>query len=463
MTRLETRNVLIPFSVFLVLLCVSVAGWQFARSTIEEQSLRRFEAESSYLHEQIKSRFNTYAQVLRGGVGMFNGSQNVSREEWQFYVRELSLAEYFPGILGVGFSQWIGSADNLPGHEREIREEGFRDYEVVPRGERENYTSIVYLEPFDKRNRRAFGYDMFSEVTRREAMERARDTGSAALSGRVELVQNTPSTIQPGFLLYLPVYSTKNVPDTLERRRGTLTGFVYSPFHARELMKGILQQGLSTISFQIYDQVSSAESAMLYDGEQELEINRQGVPAHFSSSRNVDIAGRTWSIHYLSTPSFNTLKDSAFPWVLLATGFLLSILVSFVAWMLLSARSSVERKTSELRMQEDINSVLLENLAEGVVACGPDLQFSIFNKSARDWHAGNLKDVPVDRWSEHFELFEKDGLTPVPQDQSPLTRALAGESVRDEEFCIVARGKSPRFVLVSGGSLPDRDGQRTGA
>ncbi len=41
--------------------------------------------------------------------------------------------------------------------------EGFDEYRVYPSGERDTYQAIIYLEPFDWRNRRAFGYDMYSE------------------------------------------------------------------------------------------------------------------------------------------------------------------------------------------------------------------------------------------------------------------------------------------------------------
>ena len=69
----------------------------------------------------------------------------------------------------------------LAAHVESVRAEGFPDYQVSPPGERDPYSSIVYLEPFDARNRRAFGYDMYAEPVRLEAMQRARDSGQAGL------------------------------------------------------------------------------------------------------------------------------------------------------------------------------------------------------------------------------------------------------------------------------------------
>ncbi|MGQ7844035.1 CHASE domain-containing protein [Granulosicoccus sp. 3-233] len=463
MDRLNIRQSLVPLCAFVLLLVMSVMGWQTSRDMLDQRSLARFELETGYLNQQIQSRFDTYAQVLRGGVGLFNGSVAVSRDEWRNYVNELALPIYFPGIQGVGFSRWIGGAEELASHEAATRAEGFPDYQVTPEGERDVYTAAVYLEPFDIRNRKAFGYDMYSHETRRAAMDRARDTGQPALSGKVELVQEITSRKQAGFLLYLPVYSSQSSPQTLESRREQLIGFVYSPFRANDLMKGILQKGLSTISFRIYDESPSVENSLLYDGEKDLSIDRRGEPAQFTTTRYLTIAGRQWSIEFLSTPSFTQIEDSAFPWALLATGVLLSALAAVVAYMLLSARNRVLQRTSELRKQEDLNLVLLENLAESVVSCDAQMNITIFNKTARGWHSGDLRIIPKERWSSYFQFLEADGITPLALSSCPLSRAMKGESIRDVEFCIDARGQERRYVLASGGPLPDRDGEKTGA
>jgi CHASE1-domain containing sensor protein len=78
-----------------------------------------------------------------------------------------------------------------------MRAAGFPDYEVKPPGPRDFYTSITHIQPFAGRNLRAFGYDMFSEPVRRAAMEAARDSGAAAATGKVTLVQEGARTCSP--------------------------------------------------------------------------------------------------------------------------------------------------------------------------------------------------------------------------------------------------------------------------
>src|SRR3546814_13521456 len=115
----------------------------------------------------------------------------------------------------------------------------FPDYRIWPEGERAIYASIIYLEPFDWRNQRAFGYDMFLAPVRRAAMERARDTGLPSLSGKVKLVQETDEAVQAGFLMYLPVYRTVS-PASVADRRLELAGYVSTPFRMTDFIHGLL-------------------------------------------------------------------------------------------------------------------------------------------------------------------------------------------------------------------------------
>ena len=140
-------------------------------------------------------------------------------------MQTLQVERYWPGIQGVGFARMLAPAE-LAAHEAEIRTEGFPDYAVRPVGERPQYSAIVYLEPFEGRNLRAFGYDMFSEEVRRAAMVRARDSGLPAVSGKVVLVQETGHDVQAGCLMYLPLYRKGMPVGTVEERRAALLGFV---------------------------------------------------------------------------------------------------------------------------------------------------------------------------------------------------------------------------------------------
>jgi CHASE1-domain containing sensor protein len=79
------------------------------------------------------------------------------------------MPENLKGIQGVGFAIVV-PAHELAAHTAWIRSQGFPEYSIWPKGNRDVYTSVIFIEPFSDRNLRAFGYDMWSEPVRRQAL-----------------------------------------------------------------------------------------------------------------------------------------------------------------------------------------------------------------------------------------------------------------------------------------------------
>jgi CHASE1-domain containing sensor protein len=103
--------------------------------------------------------------------GFLDGSAYVSRKDFADYFSVLKLEEQFPGIEALGVAT-ILAPGQLEAHQQAVRREGFPGYAVHPLDPaRPLYTSITHIEPFQGRNLRAFGYDMYSEPVRRAAME----------------------------------------------------------------------------------------------------------------------------------------------------------------------------------------------------------------------------------------------------------------------------------------------------
>jgi PAS domain S-box-containing protein len=122
-----------------------------------------------------------------------------------------------------------------------------------------------------------------------------------------------------------------------------------------------------------------------------------------------------------------------------------------------------QKNIDDLKQQQELLRLLLENLAEGVVACDADGKITFFNKTARDWHGTDITQIPAAEWTGSFNLFEADGTTPLPPASIPLVRAARGERVRNAEMVIVLTGQPPRHVIASGDGLLDSSGNMIGA
>lgn len=243
----------VPLLVLLFGVIISMYIGYHSFKVNEEKEQLRFESICGDIVYHLKNRMDTYREVLYGGRALFKVSNGiVTRKQWKEFINELQIKNYYPGIQGIGYSTVLQKSE-LEDHIKSIQAEGFDTYKIYPMEEREFYTSIIYLEPFDWRNQRAFGYDMYSESVRKKAMDNAIETGQSSLSGSVRLVQENGEDEQSGFLLYLPLYK-QNLPlYTSQQRFNAIQGFIYAPFRAKDFMIGAVKESLDLVQLKVYD------------------------------------------------------------------------------------------------------------------------------------------------------------------------------------------------------------------
>lgn len=242
--------------------------------------------------------------TIIGVAGLFNASGEVSRQEFARYNQTLRRDDdSLAGIQGIGFSRFVAAADwqALIG---EVRAEGFPEFTIRPPGPRPWGSAIVYLEPFDLRNQRAFGFDMYSEPIRRQAMDRAAQTGLASMSGRVRLVQEHNTGVQHGVLIYVPVYrqGIQTPPQDPSQYRRDLLGWAYSPIRVGDLVEAALRSvnnpDLPGSAVLVHDGLQATEGSLIFDN---LDQDGSASLAH-PQYQPIELAGRTWSVGIQLSP-----------------------------------------------------------------------------------------------------------------------------------------------------------------
>jgi diguanylate cyclase (GGDEF)-like protein len=327
-------------SLSLLVLAVSLFAtyqlWKEARDSAEQALQSDFDFLVRESNRRIEQRMLTYEQVLRGTAGLFAASKNVTRRDFHAYVNALRLDENYPGIQGIGFSRLVPAAQRDE-HIAGIRNEGFPDYTIKPPGKRDVYSSIVYIEPFSGLNLRAFGYDMYSEPVRRAAMEQARDTGKAALSGKVTLVQEAGQEVQTGFLMYLPVYRNGAPTETLAQRRANLAGWVFAPFRMSDLMSGLIGEQSGNLGIEVYDDREISSRTLMHAAGGNPGINRPD--SRFVSTEVIRILGHDWTVVTSALPEFERRVEHDKSPLVLRSGIGASILLALLAWLLIDERA----------------------------------------------------------------------------------------------------------------------------
>ena len=333
--RRFVRPLWFPLTLLLVGSAATVFVTHELREAFQAQDAERFAAAADQLQDRINERLDTYIAMLRAGAGLAAASSNLTLRDFRAFTGQLELERRYPGIQGIGLSVRIAPGD-LRQAVAARRRDGDPGFRVWPEEPREEYHAIVYLEPLDRRNLAAIGYDMFTDPTRRAAMERARDMGEPAASGAVTLVQEIDDEKQPGFLIYMPVYEGGSIPAAIEQRRARLWGFVYSPFRAGDLFTGILGRNPRPgAGFELFDGAPGEGTRLHATGE---------LPPspRFTETRTISVAGRLWTARMFSLPALE--QGSNVGWVPFVGwgGAIITVLLTALAWNQTRARERAE-------------------------------------------------------------------------------------------------------------------------
>ena len=330
----------LPLQLALAIFCLSIlatfALWKNAKQQAEQELRTEFEVQARVTVGRIAQRMETYEQVARGIQSFLLASPSVTREAFQIYIKALRLDEKFPGIQGISFVEAIPK-QTLGTHLDRLRREGFPNYTVHPEGIREEYSSIVQIEPFTEMNQRALGFDMLTSPVRRAAMEKARDTGQAAASGKVTLIQEGNGAPQAGLIMYFPVYKRGMQATTVEQRQAALVAWVGVVFRMDDLMTRLRPERSNDIILTIYDNAKASKEAVLYSSFN----NNGGLQEHQSKlalKKLIFIASRPWAVDVRSNSEFESRLERGEPRFFLVAGTMVSLMLALLVWTLASSR-----------------------------------------------------------------------------------------------------------------------------
>ncbi|QPC98257.1 CHASE domain-containing protein [Qipengyuania soli] len=294
----------------------------------------------------IERRAFTGSSYLRAGSALLTTQDEVSPELFRRFVSELRMDADYRGAEGIGWAPAIG-----PGEIEEFEEQLSRgrtsrlvmrpSFDAQPRAV---MVPILYLQPDTLRNRRALGFDMYSEQVRRAAMDEAVETGRPTASGPIVLVQEGKGS-DAGFLIYMPVF-------TPAEQGRDLKGFVYSPFNARQFLE-------SAADLVSYDGVG-ARMYDIGDGKRELIAELPGWRETGTTvEREVILANRKMLI---SVQSARDETLSSMSMITLLFGLAVASLLMLVARLLTQQALEDGRSIDWFAQQNSIRDSLTREL-----------------------------------------------------------------------------------------------------
>jgi len=308
----ESTLKIIPWASLAVCVMIVTIITLFVHDVVFHSDQDRFDKITNHLTEDIRDRMKDYETTLYGAKGLFAASEQVTRSEWKQYASIQQIEKRFPGMKALVYSKKIGNSEDLKSHIQKMHLD-YPTYDVHPMYSREEYHSIVYVEPFESSNLRAFGYDMSTESVRHAAMVNACDSDNIVFSGKITLIQEPSESKQPGFLMLLPIYKNGYPIDTIEQKRASLDGFVYFAFRAHDLFGAIFEKleedpnDIKHLTVEIYDS-SVGDSNLLYSSGP--------LPAgsfYLQTIQTISLGEQQWLIRTSATNEFSNTNNLIVP------------------------------------------------------------------------------------------------------------------------------------------------------
>lgn len=343
-------TVWLPWIVFALALGTTLFSWYQAREQARRELHTEFHFSVQEVARDIELRMETYKLLLHGLQGLFASSSEVSREEFHTYVETLEMKARYPGIQRVGFSLIIPE-NRRAAHIAAIRAEGFRDYDIRPEGQRDPITANIYIEPFADRNLHAFGYDMYTDSIRRAAMDRSHELRVASLSAKIMPRQEPDQDASPEFLMFLPIYTSRNHAKNGKHNPTILMGWVYAQFRADELISVLSDAHREKIDLTIYDGEEVSEPARLSGTNLHAASITPHRDLHLHTTRPITIAGRVWTLEAHSLPKLEANFDHDKPLFILISGIGISLLLALLMQMLIHGRAHAIEIANEMNRE----------------------------------------------------------------------------------------------------------------
>ncbi len=299
---------------FLIPATLFLAGWSV--SGVVYYTLRKANLELDETHFQqfvedaessVRQKLDLYIDALKFSSVLYlnlnpDGTRNL---QWRTDVDLEQLHHIYPGVNGIGFIRPF-TADAIDAYVEQTRTEGLPEFTIrnvpeaiTPPPDELGLTDyiITHIEPLQN-NLNSLGLNVASESHRQEAARRARDSGQATMTARIQLVQDQQQ--RPGFLIYNPIYQPDMPTRTVAERRAAFLGWSYAPCITEVFFQEILRQQSDQISFEIYDDAQISPNSFVYASTH--SAHNSGSDFDYHSTLN--LAGQTFSFGWRRGPAF---------------------------------------------------------------------------------------------------------------------------------------------------------------
>jgi signal transduction histidine kinase len=364
------------FSFWTGLILSSVVGtlaYLVTARSIESDAHERFLNHARYAQSVINVRVKSYTDLLRGAASFIQSTDTLTHPQFHEYVRGLELEQQFRAVDSINFAIYFKN-DKRAAVVADLRKEMQRyerdpkPLDIIPPGTRPAYLAVFYVEP-DMFTPGHYGLDLLANPYFGQQLADARDDGMVHAAGSPIPVLSKPNDNHLG--MRMAVYRFGAPTDNVEQRRAAYIGSLGIAFSVTKLLQGVMDEipipGLRMILYDIGPRTNAEGQEV--PGDRFTLFDSGGTPADpapppdagngmFSTTLSIDFNGRPWrTVYSVRKSALYTGFDSAYPKLMMAFGFIGSMLLYALLHTLTSSRRAAlelaEEMTSELRESQN--------------------------------------------------------------------------------------------------------------
>jgi PAS domain S-box-containing protein len=383
----------LAFLVLAIALATTGTWWRVLEEQADRNASAEVASEARQSGTEIREELLSFEEVLQAAAGLMTASDTLTGAEWRRFVDRLDLPRAYPGIRAVSFAQRLQPKD-LPALETQMHGLGHEAFRVWPEGAREEYMVNVLVEPVGGSNIRALGFDLWSDPTRRQAMERARDTGNVMLSGRVAPILGATSEPHATLLMFVPVYRGEGVPLSVQDRRRRLAGFVCASFRLDDIVIGVLDNRALPLGVAIWQGDRPTTDTLLFASGR----SKEALAAHDDSLLVTDVplsvSGQQWTLRFAVGRNAAGVPQSTRPLMAVAIGLPLSLFLFGIVWSEATLRARATNLANEMTKEMRKQAQLLDLTHDAVfLRDGRSNIIRYWNRAASDTYGFSAEEA----------------------------------------------------------------------
>ncbi len=367
------------YLILAISLSATLAVFFVMRHNVATRDQQRFNDLVARSMETFETHTAFALNYLKSVKGLFAASEEVTQADLGSFLATSGIREDHGGLVDVGYALRV-PASNEVSHVESMRQSVFAHYWIIGRSiEPEASYPIVYWDNLKGGGVAPLGWNPASDAARWSAMTRAAATGNPVATEPLELHVQPPTTnLAKGFLIYLPVYRHGAALRTEVERREAIEAFVFGSLQPAGLWKEVVgERDDSPLAMQVHTSKEAWPTTLLYSSVADEGQGKAARKARLFTIITMDGLGSAWRLDFQTRPAFERDSKSLTPWLTLAGGLTMSVLLMGVAMAQGRARAALVEEKDRL-------AVTLRSISDGVITTDVSGRIVLLNKAAEE-------------------------------------------------------------------------------